>query len=125
MVIETPRNFEVPNEIREFADRSVEQARKAVDSMIDTAQKAGSLAETSARAMQDNASQMTSSAMQHAQANIKAAFDLAQGLAQARTIEEVTKLQGDFIKSQMVSLEAQAREFGEVIRSAAAKVTKR
>jgi len=124
MANESVRNFEIPSEIRDFADRSVEQARKAVDSMIDTAQKAGTLAETSARAMQDNASQMSSSAMQHAQANIKAAFDLAQGLAHARTMEEVTKLQSDFIKSQMSSLEAQARDFSEAIRNAASKVTK-
>lgn len=124
MAPKTPTNFEIPGEMREFADRSVEQARKAVDSLLSSAQKAGSMAESSARALQENATQLTSRAMQHAQTNIRAAFDLAQALAHAKTLEEATALQTNFIKTQMESLQLQATEFGEAVKSAAAKVTK-
>lgn len=121
---ETPTSFEVPGEVREFANRSVEQARKAVDGMMSAAQKAGSLAETSAKTLHENAAEITSRAMQHAQANIKAAFDLAQNLAHAKTLEEVATLQSNFMKAQLESLQAQAKDIGEVIRDVAAKATK-
>ena len=121
---ETPTSFEVPGEVREFANRSVEQARKAVDGMMSAAQKAGSLAETSAKTLQENATQITSRAMQHAQSNIKAAFDLAQGLAHAKTLEEVSMLQSNFMKAQLESLQTQARDIGELIKDAATKATK-
>ena len=120
----TPTNLEIPGEMRDFADRSVEQARKAVDGMLNSAQKAGSMAETSARLLHENATHLTSRAMQHAQANIRAAFDLAQALAHAKTLDEVASLQGNFIKAQIESLQAQASEIGEVVKRAAAKVTK-
>ena len=120
---EKSSSFEVPGEVREFADRSVEQARKAVDSLMSAAQKASSLAETSAKTMQENATQITSRTMQHAQANIKAAFDLAQGLAHAKTLDEVATLQGNFMKGQLESLQAQATEFGGLIKDAATKAT--
>ena len=120
---DTMPKFEIPGEVREFADRSVEQARKAVDSMLSAAQKAGSLAETSARSLQENASEFTSRTMQHAQANIKAAFDLAQGLAHAKTLEEAGRLQSNFMKMQMESLQAQAKDMGSMIKDAASKTT--
>ena len=35
-----PWNFDVPTQLRQFAEQSLEQARKAVDGFMDAAQKA-------------------------------------------------------------------------------------
>ena len=43
-----PWNFEVPTQMRQFAEQSVEQARKAVDGFMTAAQKAVTTAETQA-----------------------------------------------------------------------------
>ena len=119
-----PPAFEIPEEMRDFADRSVEQARRAVDGMLSTAEKAGSLAENSARVLHRNAAELTTSTMRHAQSNIRAAFDLAQALAHARTLEDVARLQADFIKSQIESLREQAGDFGAVVKNAASEAVK-
>ena len=41
-------NFDVPTQMRQFAEQSVEQARKAVDGFVAAAQKAVATAETQA-----------------------------------------------------------------------------
>ena len=41
-------NYEIPNEMRDFAEKSVEQARKAFDGFIGAASKAAAAAETQA-----------------------------------------------------------------------------
>ncbi len=119
-----PPGLEIPNELRDFADRSVEQARKAMDGLLTAAQKAGNMAETSAKTMHESASSIASKTMHHAQANIKAAFDLAQNLAHAKDLKEVSDLQSAFMKAQLESLQVQAKDLGEVLKGAAEKVTK-
>ncbi len=124
----TPNNtkppFEIPGEMRDFAERSVEQARKAVDGLLGAAQKATSVAETSAKVVQENAAGLASKAMGHAQNSIAAAFDLAQSLARAKSAEEVMKLQSDYMKSQMANLQTQAKDMGEVVTNIVKQATK-
>ena len=55
-----------------------------------------------------------------AQRNIAASFDFAQKLVQARNVEDVLKLQQDYIQEQIRALNEQAKELGEV----ASKVTR-
>ncbi len=121
---DTKPAFEIPGEMRDFADRSVEQARKAVDGLMGAAHKAASTAESSAKMVQENVMGLASKAMNHAQTNISAAFDLAQSMARAKSPEEVMKLQGEFLKAQMSNLQAQAKDMGEVVQNVVKQATK-
>src|SRR5262249_51607662 len=52
-------------------------------------------------------------AMTFAERNITSAFEFAQDLVQARDLQEVLRLQADYIRRQMQALHEQAQELGE------------
>ena len=106
--------YEIPNEMRDFADKSVEQARKAFDGFLDAAYKASNTLETQAATAQDNARTVAGAAVSFAEQNMSASFAYAQRLVRATSIEEVLKIQGEFAKTQIETLTKQVKEMGVV-----------
>jgi phasin len=121
----TPK-FEVPEEMREFAEKSVEQTRKAFDGFIGAAQKAMDTWEGSTKSMPFASGDLTRKTLGYAEQNMHAALDHAQRLVRAKDVQEAMKLQADFVQSQFVALQEQAKEFGASVQKgateAAAKV---
>ena len=111
--------FEIPNEMRDFAEKSVDQARKAFDGYMDAAQKAATRMETAAHAAGDTARQSTTKAVGFATHNVTAAFELAQKLLAARDLQEVMTLHSDFAKTQLASMQTQASELAKVMQTSA------
>jgi phasin len=111
--MDTMRNFEIPSDMRKFAEQSVDQARKAFDGFINAAQHAVSDMEGRASAAQAGAKDVGEMAMTFAQRNIAASFEHAQQLVRARDVQEIMKLQADYIKSQIAALNEQAKELGQ------------
>ena len=105
--------FEVPPEMRAFAEKSVEQARQAFDGFISAAHRAVSAFEGQAESARQGAKDVTEKAMGFAESNINSSFDFAQKVVQARNVEDVLKLQADYIKTQMAVLAEQAKELGD------------
>ena len=105
--------FEVPTEMRAFAEKSVEQARQAFDGFISAAHQAVNALEGQAETARKGAMDVTQKAMTFAEQNIANSFELAQQLVRAKDVQEVLKLQADFIKTQMQVLTEQARELGQ------------
>jgi len=58
-------------------------------------------------------------ALAYAEANVKASFDLAKKLVQAKDPQEVLQLQSEFLKAQFESFQEQAKEFGTFFQKAA------
>ena len=106
-------NFEIPTQMRQFAEQSVEQAKKAVDGFLTAAHKTVAMVEGQANAAQTGAKSMTDKAMGFAEQNIANTFDFAQRLVRAKDPQEVMQLQAEFIKGQIQRLTEQARELGE------------
>lgn len=106
-------NFEIPTQMRQFAEQSVEQAKKAVDGFLSAAHKTVSMFEDQAAVAQSGAKSMTDKAMGFAEQNIATSFDFAQRLVRAKDPQEVMQLQAEFIKAQIQRLTEQARELGE------------
>jgi phasin len=106
-------NFEIPTQMRQFAEQSVEQAKKAVDGFLTAAHKTVSMVEGQANVAQTGARSMTDKAMGFAEQNIANTFDFAQRLVRAKDPQEVMQLQAEFIKGQIQRLTEQARELGE------------
>ncbi|MGL5116106.1 MAG: phasin family protein [Beijerinckiaceae bacterium] len=100
--------FEAPQEMRDFALKSVEQARRAFDGFIGATKEA--------RSVQDNAVEATGEAVRFAEQNMKAAFDHAQKLVQAKGIEEVVHLQSDFMRAQIEAMQSQLKAFTDGIQ---------
>jgi len=105
-------NFEIPADMRKMAETSVAQAKQAFDGFLAAAQQAMSRVETQTVAAQSGASDMSRKAMAFAGENMAASFAFAQRLAQARDVEEVMRLQADFVRAQMQTFAEQARELG-------------
>ena len=102
--------FEVPREMRALAEQSVDQARKAFDTFVEAAQKAAASIEGQTSAVQTSAKDIRQKAMGFAEKNVATSFEFAQRLVQAKDIEEVTRLQAEFVQRQIQALTEQAQE---------------
>jgi phasin len=114
---QTP-NYEVPAEMRDFAEKSVEQARKAMDGFISAAQKTVDTFEGSANTVQASAKDATRKTFSYAEQNIAAAFDLAQRMVRAKDMQEAMQIQAEFVRSQFEAMQTQMKEFGSMAQSA-------
>jgi len=112
----TSSPFDVPNELRDFAERSVDQARKAFEGFVAVAQKAIGATDMAVESAQQNAKSIGAQALGYTEQNINAALDLAQKLVQAKDPQEAFALQSEFLKSQLANLQAQAKEMGALVQ---------
>jgi phasin len=85
--------MEVPAQVREFAEISVEQAEKAISSFMESASKSVAMVPGP---MTDVAKQ----ALAITEANLKASFGHARKLMKAQDIDEVMTLQSEFMRKQ-------------------------
>ena len=105
--------FEIPTEMRAFAEKSVEQAKQAFDSFITAAHQAATAFEGHAESARKGAMHVTEKAMHFAEQNVARSFDFAQQLVRAKDVQEVMRLQAEYIRSQMQFLSQQAKDLGE------------
>jgi phasin len=111
--------FDIPVQMREVADRSVTEAKKAFDQFVDATQKAVASAERSASSAREGAAEANRQAMAFVEENVAASFDFAHRVVQARTIEEITALQQEFLQRQMAASAVQGKALGEMVGKAA------
>jgi len=111
-------NYEVPAEMRDFAEKSVEQARKAMDGFLGAAQRTVDTLEGSTTTVQASARDMTRRTFAYAEQNIAAAFDLAQRMVRARDMQEAMQIQAEFVRTQFESMQTQMKEFGSLAQNA-------
>ncbi|MEM9631705.1 MAG: phasin [Pseudomonadota bacterium] len=102
--------FEVPEQMRDFAEKSVDQARKAFDDFMGATHKAVTNVEDSASAVQASAADTNKKALNYAEEHVNAAFKFAQELVKADNVEDMMKLQQNYLRGQMEALGEQARE---------------
>ncbi len=114
---QTP-NYEIPAEMRDFAEKSVEQARKAIDGFMGAAQKTVDTLEGSASTVQSSAKDATRKTFTYAEQNIAAAFDLAQKMVRAKDVQEAMQYQAEYVRSQFEAMQAQMKELGSLAQSA-------
>jgi hypothetical protein len=76
--------FIIPNEMRAFAERGVEQARQAFEGFVGAATKAMGQFQGSAQAAQSGAAEIAQKSITYAEQNVEATFDFAQKLMKAK-----------------------------------------
>lgn len=116
--------FEIPGEMRSFAEKSVEEARAAFERYISAAQTAVSTIEGQAKAAQAGAKDVRDKSVTFAEQNVTAAFEFAQKLVRAKDPQEFAQLQSEFIRSQMQALTEQAKALGETVSRSAMEAFK-
>lgn len=109
--------FEIPTDMRDFAEKSFEQARKAFDGFLGAASKAVESAQGQANTVQGHAADFTRKAISQAGTNLNAAFAHAQRLARAKDPQEAMQLQAEFLKEQFAQIQAQMKELGAAMQS--------
>jgi len=114
-----PTRFEIPEQMREVADKSVGEARKAFEQFLSATQKAMATAENSAKSVGEGAADVSRQSLAFVEDNIAASFDLAQRLVQARTVQEIAALQQEYVRRQMKNLTEQGKQLGEMATRAA------
>ena len=115
--------LEIPHEMRAFAEKSVEQAKQAFDGFISAAHNAVNAFEGQAETARKGAKDVTEKAMGFTQQNIASSFAFAQQLMRAKDVQDMFKMQADFIKSQMQVYTEQAKALGETTSKAAKDAT--
>ena len=119
-----PTQFEIPEQMRQMAEETVGQARKAIEEFLDATQKAVASAEGSAKTMREGVADVSRQSLAFVEQNIAASFDLAERLVQARTIEEMAALQQEFLRRQMAAAADQGKSLGGMAERAAADTAK-
>lgn len=123
MATNQTKGYEIPEEMRDFAEKSVEQARKAIDGFMGAAQKTVDTFEGSANTAQASAKDVTRKTFTYAEQNIAAAFDLAQKMVRAKNVQEAMQYQAEFVRSQIESMQAQMRDLGSAAQAAMKQTT--
>lgn len=95
--------MEVPPQVRELAEKSVDQAEKAISSFVQSASQSVSM-------IPGPMTEIAKQALTITEANLKATFDHARKLVQAKDINEVMHLQSEFLRSQFASATDQFKQ---------------
>jgi phasin len=123
MLKDPTANFEIPTEMRNLAEQSVEQAKKAFDDFITAAQKAVTAVEGQAAGAKASTKNIGEKAMAFVEKNVAASFEFAQKVVRAKDIQELTQLQTEFVKTQMPTFVEQARALGQTVAQDAVRPT--
>lgn len=124
MVFGKVPGFEVPQEMRAFAEKSVEQAKTAFDNYMNQATKAMGAVESQTDAATSGARDVGRQALGFAEENVAAAFAFAEKLVRARDPQEIMQLQSEFAKETMQKLGEQSKAMSEQMQTAAREATK-
>ena len=112
-------SYEIPTEMRDFAEKSVEQARKAFDGFMGAAQRTVDTMETSASTVQTNTTDVARKTFSYAEQSVSAAFEHAQRLVRAKDVQEAMQLQAEFVRTQFAAMQSQMRDLGSLAQTAA------
>ena len=112
-------SFEIPVEMRNVAEQSVVQARQAFDGFMSAAQKAMTKIEEQTTAAQAGAKDASGKMMEFAEQNVSTSFEFAQRLVRAKDVDEMMRIQAEFVRSQMETLSEQAKELGQGVTESA------
>ncbi|MGA7545049.1 MAG: phasin family protein [Methyloceanibacter sp.] len=111
--------FELPKQLRELAEKNVEQARAAYAQFMDAMTQAMSAWSTApSNLMTSGFRDVQELAIRFAKENAEAGFALAKEFANAKDIQGVITLQSRYAQTQLQSYAHQAQELGRLMAEA-------
>src|SRR6516162_1465615 len=121
---EFARDTEVPQAMRDLAERNIAQMRETYERSKDALEGVLQGWERSFDATNQGAVALNRKIIDIAQRNINSGFDLAKGLAGAKNLAEAMELQADYWRKQLDTLAAQAEEVRTLSAQVASDATK-
>jgi phasin len=109
--------LEVPAELRELAEKTIDQAEKAFGMFFDAAGK-------SMASVPSPGTEMSRQALSFTEQNMKAAFDHARKLVHATDLQEAMRIQSEFLRSQFTNAGEHMRQITGGVMSAAKDASK-
>ena len=91
------------------------KSEKTSEKVADAAKKAGKSIKDAATRAAGNAAALNTKVIDHAEENARAAFAALRSAAGAKSVQDVVKLQTDFVKEQGARSMTQVKEVGELI----------
>ena len=114
--------MEIPEPVRQLAERNVEHSRSAYMQFVEMARRAQDMVTKSSGTMTQTAIDIQTKAMRFAEQNVDAGFTLATELAKARDMKEYFEIQQKHAQRQMQAYATQAQELSRLMTEAAQKV---
>jgi phasin len=124
MNVDVTDRFEIPKEMRSMAETSFDQARKAFETFVSSAQQTAARIEGQGATVRAGARDISTKALSYAEKNVAAALDYADQLLHAKDLADVMRLHSEFVQNQMRSLAEQASEMGQMVGRAAIDAAK-
>ena len=109
--------LEVPAELRDLAEKTIDQAEKAFGMFFDAAGK-------SMTSMPGAGTDISRQALSFTEQNMKAAFEHARKLVHATDLQEAMRIQSEFLRSQFTNAGEHMRQITGGVMSAAKDATK-
>jgi phasin len=116
--------FEIPKEMRSMAESSFEQARKAFEKFVSTAQQTAGTMEERGETVRAGAKDFNARAISYAEKNVQASLDYAESLLKAKDMADIMRLHTEYVQAQMRTLAEQATEMGQIVSRAAIDAAK-
>jgi phasin len=109
--------LEVPAELRDLAEKTIDQAEKAFGMFFEAAGK-------SMTSVPGAGTEISKQALSFTEQNMKAAFDHARKLVHATDLQEAMRIQSEFLRSQFTNAGDHMRQITGGVMSAAKDATK-
>jgi hypothetical protein len=110
----TTEKPEASSSVRDFAEKSLEQARGAVGTLLEAAKKTADTIQSTAKTADTPEGQAVARGFGFAQENIAAIFDFAQKIVRAPDLKAAADLHSDFVRAQAAVVEKQVTELNEL-----------
>ena len=121
--------FEIPPEMRDFAEKNVEQTRVAYGQFMEFMSQAMNAWSAPGAKENENFNILQERAMAFAKENAERSFALASEIAQAKNMQEVVTLQSRYVQTQMQTFGIQAQQLSwlmaDAFRNMQSKTTKK
>jgi phasin len=109
--------MQVPDAVRDLAAQTIDQAEKAMGMFFDAAKK-------SMASFRSPGAEISRHALSLTEQNMKAGFDHARQLVQARDLQQAMQIQSEFLKSQFTNAAQHMQQITSDIMSSAKDASK-
>ena len=110
---------EVPEAVREFAEKGVKQAKENYDKFKAAAEETTDLLETAYTAASKGATEFNLKALEALRANVNASFDYTRELFASKSLSEAVELSASHMRKQFETLSVQAKTFSTLAQKIA------
>jgi phasin len=112
-------NFQVPEQMRAFAEKGVSQARESYIRLKDAAETQNDAIEAALSSVSKGAGDYSAKLLDIVKTNTEASFDFAQSLVGAKTVPEALELWTSHARKGVETVTAQTKELVELSQKVA------